>query len=47
MLKKCCGIILLDKLNTNDKFMWHLTENIDGGVIDANIIEFQKIKFEI
>ena len=32
-------LILLDKLNTHDKFMWHITENMDGEVVDANRIE--------
>ena len=31
-------IILSDKLNTHDKFMWHLTENMDGKAIDTNRI---------
>ena len=29
---------LLDKLNTHDKHIWRLTENMDVGVIDANRI---------
>ena len=35
---------LLDKLNTCDKFMWHLMKNMDKGAIDANRIKFQGVK---
>lgn len=38
------GIILLDELNTRGKLIWHLTENMDGGVADANGIELQRVK---
>ena len=34
----------LDKLNMHGRFMWHLMENMDGRVVDANIIELQGIK---
>ena len=29
-----------------DKFMWHLTENMDEGVIDANKIQLEGVKFK-
>ena len=38
---------LLDKINMRDKFMWHLTENMNGMAIDANGIEFQKVYIQI
>ena len=28
-----------------DKFMWHLTENMDRETTNANKIELQKVKF--
>ena len=30
----------------HDKFMWHITENMDGEDADANRIELQDIKFK-
>ena len=30
-----------------DKFMWHLTENMDEGAIDANKIQLEGVKFKI
>ena len=39
-LQELC-IILLNKLNTHEKFMWHLTKNMNEGAIDANKIKFQ------
>ena len=44
MLQKWYGIILLDKLNMCNKFMWYITENMDKETIDANIIELQGTK---
>ena len=37
---------LLNDLNTCDKLMWHLIENINEMVDDANEIEVQGIKFK-
>ena len=30
----------------SNKFMWHLTENIDGGAVDASRIEFHEVNFK-
>ena len=46
-LQKWYDIILLDKLNKHDKFMWFLMENIDGWVANTNRIEFQGGKVQI
>ena len=29
-----------------DKFMWHLTENMDEEAIDANKIQLEGVKFK-
>ena len=42
-LQELC-IILLNKLNTREKFIWHLTKNMDGVAINANKIELQGVK---
>ena len=36
----------MNDLNMCDKFMWHLIENINERVDDANGIEVQGIKFK-
>ena len=38
-LQKWRTIILLDKLDMRDKFIWYLIENIDKGAVDTNRIE--------
>ena len=37
----------MDELNTRGKLIWHLTENMDGGVSNANGIELQGVKSKI
>ena len=37
--KKIFNIILLDKLITHSKFMWHLLGNIDGVTTEINRID--------
>ena len=46
-LPKLDYIILLNKLNTHDKFMSHFFANKDGNAIDANRIELQGINFKV
>ena len=36
VIMKMTWLILLDKLNTHSKFMWHLMENMDKGTANAN-----------
>lgn len=46
-LQKWCGIILLDKLNTHRKFMWHLAENVNEGAVRAFVSNVEILEYKI
>ena len=37
-------MILLDELNTRNKFIWHLVKNMDGGIANTNKIYLRNVR---